>query len=747
MEIDNSITLNPIASAPHLALGFVIIVLLAGWITWKSTRQTGTATRLLILLCRVLLFSALLLFALNPGKWIENREENESYWAILADRSLSMNTPDGDEGKTRWEFSGETIESIIDRAKNPEKASLYTFDSKIASVESQSLSDLEPDGDSTDLVSSVDGMLSLARNRSGNFKGAIILTDGRQTDERTDATRIALRARATESPFYILPVGGEVKAVDLSIRPARRQFVAFAGKECTITAKIKAEGLGSIRPEVILRTQEGEEIARQQAELPEGKEQEVRFTIPAPEPGVHLYEFSTPDWPKERIAANNSAVFTLSVLEGETNIFMAEGAPFWDSKFLAQMIRRQKNMRITSVYRLSEDRFFKIETGDDLPSQESENSFPDTKEALGKYDLIVIGKGAEYFLDEKRLALLSEFVRDRGGSVLFTRGKPYRGEFEGLEFLEPVKWGGKITQPFQLEPTEAGEAAGLFGDLLPGADDPVWQKLPALEESHQTLEMKPFTEVLLEGRWVLDGREQTLPVLMSRRFGRGMTVMLNADGLWQWDFFPSEEGIEGQYEEFWNQLIQWAITFSEFLPGQDLSLNLDQSIIRPGQRVRSRIGYRGRNDDEVKPEPALRIFRDGQQIREVPAARPGEASARWESVITLDEPGAYRVQAINLADPDKPGPSLPVTVLPPPSETEQLSADPEFITVFAETTGGRAITVDEIPEIVSSLETAKESVDRAKAVWQPLWDHWWWFVIVLFIAALEWFTRRRSGLL
>lgn len=747
MEIDNSLTLNPIVSAPHLVLGFVILVIVAGWATWRSAAQAPLLTRFLLLVCRMLLLASLLLFALNPGRWIENREENESFWSILVDRSASMSTADGPEKKSRWESSTETVSSLLREATNPEKASAYTFDSGISPVEGINFDAFSPDGERTDLVSAVDEMLSLARNRSGSFHGAIVLSDGRQTAERTDASRIALRARATESPFYILPVGGEVQSEDLEVRPARRQFVAFAGKESTVTAKIKAEGLGSIRPEVILKTQAGEEISRQQIELPEGEEQEVRFTIPAPEPGVHLYEFSTPDWPGERIAANNTAVFTLSVLDGETNIFMAEGAPFWDSKFLAQMIRRQKNMRITSVYRLSADRFFKIETGDDLPSQETENAFPDTTEALGEYDLIVIGKGAEYFLDEKRLALLSEFVRDRGGSVLFTRGKPYRGEFEGLEFLEPVQWGGKMEQPFQMEPTDAGEAAGLFGELLPGADDPVWQKLPALEDSHQTLEMKPFTEVLLEGRWVLDGREQTLPVLMSRRFGRGMIVTLNADGLWKWDFFPSEEGTEGQYEEFWNQLIQWAITFSEFLPGQDLSLSVDQSIIRPGQMVQSRIGFRGRNEEEEKPEPALKIFRDGQEIRQIPAVRPNETSPRWESVLTLDEPGAYRVQAVNLADPEKPGPSLPITVLPPPSETEQLSADPEFLKTFAETTGGRLITAEEIPEIVSLMESAKESVDRAKAVWKPLWDNWWCFVIVLFIAALEWFTRRRSGLL
>ena len=747
MQPDPVITLNPIASAPHMVLLFLVLAVVVGWAAWKSAARAGTGVRVSILVCRLLLVGILLGLALNPGRWVENREVVESFWSVMADRSLSMGTPDAPGGGTRWEFASGQVDRVLRGVEEKDRVGLYSFDDSLLPVESKNLSGTKADGNSTDLVAAADQLLSLARNRRGAFNGAIILGDGRQTADRPDYERIALRARAREAPFYILPIGGEVKAVDLSVAPARRQFVAFAGQECAVTAKVSSEGLGAIRPEVILRDAEGEEIARQQVELQEGAEEEARFTFPAPEAGMHLFSFKTPEWPKERVAANNTASFTLTVLEGKTRIFMAEGAPYWDSKFLAQMIRQQQNMEIVSVYRLSSDRFFRVETGDERPTQETENVFPGTSEALGQYDLIVIGKGAEYFLDEKRLALLSEFVRDRGGAILFTRGKPYRGDFEGLEFLEPVKWGGKITQPFQLEPTAAGEAAGMFGDLLPGIGDPVWQDLPPLEEAHQALEMKPFTEVLLEGRWKLDGREQTVPVLMSRRFGRGMTVLLNADGLWQWDFFPSEKGLEGQYEEFWSQLIQWAITFSEFLPGQDLSLHLDQSIVRPGHLVRARIGYRGGADEEKKPQPALRVFRETEAIREIPANRPGEAAVRWEAAINLNEPGSYRVQAINLAEPEKPGPSLPITVLPPPSETEQLSADPDFLKRFAEMTGGRLITAEELPDIAAGLAVADERVDRAKAVWAPLWDRWWWFVILLCIAGLEWFTRRRSGLL
>ncbi len=753
MNPDPTVSFNAYASTENLAVLFLLLGAVAAWLTWIGTRRISMGGRIVIILCRLLLISALFALCLNPGKWVENREETQQFWSILVDRSLSMKTEDGDAGASRWKEALGFRDEAISVANEESDVETYLFDAKLGKGKWNGSSSETPSGESTDLSASVDTLLNLARNRADRFSGAILMSDGIQTMKGSESERVALRARAMEAPFYVLPIGGPVEPVDLAISPTRRQFVAFAGSDVTVSAKVEARGLGAIRPEVILQDADGVEIGREKIELKPGEPTEVRFTFPSPESGIHLLRFTTAEWEGERIAANNNADFTITVLDGTTRIFMAEGAPYWDSKFLAQMIRAQKNMDITSVFRLADDRFFRVETGDARPTQESGNTFPDSAEALAAYDLIVFGKGSEYFLDEKRIALLSEYVRDRGGAVLFTRGKPYRTEFEGLEFLESVKWGERIREPIQLSPTGAGEAAGLFGDLLPGKDDPVWAQLPLLEEAHQCLEMKPFTEVLLEGKWTLDGREQTIPILMSRRFGRGMTVTLNADGLWQWDFFPSEQGVEGQYEEFWSQLIQWAITFSEFLPGQDLSLHLDESIVRPGDLIRARVGSRRQASEGEggAPEPALALYQDGKLLREIPAAKPGAGALRWEAVITLTEPGVYRVEALdkNVAASDREvaGPSLPITVLPPPGETEELSADPQFLEQFATLTGGRIIQPEEIESIVKGLSTKNEIIDHEKAIWQPVWDQWYWCLLILFIAATEWFTRRRAGLL
>ncbi len=757
---------NPLISTPHLVLLFAVLLVFVTWVAWRSSARCSRVGRWAVTLCRALLVVGLALVVLNPGAWTEQRENEDSHWGILVDRSLSMAAEDADQegaSVTRWRLAGDLVEGAKGVSEDASKIELavFTGDLEGAINGDDKLNSLTPDGTESDVASAVGSQLNRSRSAAGRLTGLVVFSDGRQTKPMTDAQRreqrrVALMARAQQVPVFTVALGGEVAARDLTVETRRRQFVAFAGQQCSVAGTVMAQGLGEIRTELVLESSIGVEIAKQEVDLKPGVPVPVSFVLDAPPVGNHQYRFRVPEWQGEHTAANNEAGFSLTVLDDQMRIFMAEGAPYWDSKFLAQMIRQQQNMRITSVYRLAADRFFRVETGDERPADASGAIFPESDAELAAYDLIVFGKGAEYFLNAERIARLDEFVRERGGTVLFTRGKPYSGEFPELEYLEPVTWGERVSMPFALQPTEAGVEAGLFGGLLPGRDSALWNELPPLGEANTTLALKPFTRTLLEGRHQVVGADQRLPVLLSRRYGKGLIVALNADGLWKWDFSSEKEGSDlgGQYETFWSQIIQWALTYSEFLPGQDLALRLDRSIVYPNESVRATVLHRstgaGSDDDAGESElpivPTLEVVRDGAVVETLTPSRLDDRIAEWQTAVSAAEPASYTVRVVSGGER---GPSLPLTVLPPPAERDQLSADPEFLKTLAETSGGRAVaaTAEEIASLVADLESVDRSVDLDRATWQPLWDRWWWLTILLAIAALEWCIRRRSGLL
>ena len=81
----------------------------------------------------------------------------------------------------------------------------------------------------------------------------------------------------------------------------------------------------------------------------------------------------------------------------------------------------------------------------------------------------------------------------------------------------------------------------MFGQALPAPDASLWTSLPTLKDGRQISMVKPFTRVLADGvrvRKALSGGSGKFPALLVRRYGQGVTGLVNGDGLWKWDFYP-----------------------------------------------------------------------------------------------------------------------------------------------------------------------------------------------------------------
>ncbi|MCF7839054.1 MAG: hypothetical protein K9N49_10540, partial [Candidatus Marinimicrobia bacterium] len=606
----------------------------------------------------------------------------------------------------------------------------------------ESLSEYAPDGPYTDIPSAVERVLTLARSGTRRPNGMILLSDGRQLDSAAGYPEAALRARAQGVPIYAAVLGGDVQRRDLSVEMSRRQYVAFVNQEVRLTAKLKARGLGRLRPKVRLKDASGNVLEEKDVLLEDGGEASVRFAITPREAGHARYSVEVPPWPGEDRRANNTARAGLSALDSRIRVLVAEGVPFWDSKFMVQLLRREPNVEVTSVYRLSSERFFRIETRLDQAAEISEAVFPDTAEVLNRYDVIVFGKGAEYFLDPPRIRLLREFVRDRGGCVLFARGKPYSGRFPEMEILEPVTWGAAFGRPFSLRPTGEGQALGLFGDRLPAPDDVAWAQLPPLHFANRVSTIKSFSHVLMKGH--APSGQHEFPVLIGRRFGKGVLVTVNAEGLWKWDFFPENSDAGSMYEEFWTQLVQWAVTFADFLPGTEYAVALSAHTVYPGEAVRVRITHRF--PSESCPAPEIRVTRDGRLVRTVRPSAAGNDPGRWETVFAMDAPGMYYLTV--QGEKEHAGRVRTVLEVSAPLREQDLrSADPDFLRDLARTSGGGLIERAQLAERVRSFSHEARSVDKNRAAWQPAWDRWWLLCLTIACFGAEWFLRRRNGLL
>jgi hypothetical protein len=428
------------------------------------------------------------------------------------------------------------------------------------------------------------------------------------------------------------------------------------------------------------------------------------------------------------------------VLSERLNVMMLEGEPYWDTKFLSHLLRAQTNISMTAVFRVAEDKFFKVATDADMASSDTD-VFPGSAEELAKYDLVVLGRGTEYFIDADRAQLLMDFVKHRGGCLFFARGKSYEGSHSLLQELEPMTWGQPVQSDFSLRPMLEGEQVGLFGGLLPDRDDPLWRNLPILTRAYACGRLKSFTSTLADGVPNQAG-EPTFPLLVSKRYGSGLVLLINADGLWRWGFDPDISDDNPVYQNLWIQLFQWAVSFAEFNPGSDYMIRTDHSTAHIHEPLRVRVRARAHVRAE---DPVVQVYQGRLPVQHLALAVDGQTDAGWSGLLALSSPGIYRL-AVQNTDGKDLGAQTSIQILPPPGEADQLSADAGFLKELAEKSGGRIVARDDLPDLVKQLEAPMTTVRKGDVHWETLWDKAWVLVSILLLFTLEWTFRRRQGL-
>lgn len=737
-------TFNPLFRTDYLIFWSLVIIALGAGLAWRSTRRARRPIRIGIVLLRGTILALLALIALNPGRWVSPPVEGRPFAAVLLDQSTSMATADVG-GVSRWTAARDKI--LAARAALPEPASLrlYTFGDTLREVDAQTLAALAPDVDHTDIHGAGQALLNRFAAEESRLSGILILSDGRQTTPPVRAD-LAARAQAAGIPISAIPLGGPVPRRDLELRAVRRMTISFGNQEVRIPVQLHNRGLGDIRIHLVLSTTDGTELQQVPVDLPNDASQILTLRLDARRSGFERFHLSVAPQDGESSLANNRDEVDIATIDTPMRVLLLEGSPHWDSKFLTQLVRKQEGMDIVSIYRLAPERFLRIDTRAAEAKPVADQPFPATFEELAAYDLVIVGKGIEYFLTPERTALLQRYLSEAGGCVLFSRGKPYHGDFVDLSTIEPVTWGAPLGARVGMRPTLAGEEEGLFGVLLPGIGDPVWSRLPDASCSHRIAAVHGMGRVLLESAPGQGGTgTEGLPLVVSRRVGLGLSIVVNADGLWHWGFFPGDETVAELYRQFWIQFFYWAATHREFLPGQSFSLRIEPQTAAPQAPVRAFIGAR-QPVERQEDMPQLQVMRGDAVVETATPVHDGRR--RWNLGLALSEPGLYTVELRHPVTAEPLGPRAVVERLAPPREQDDLSASPETLAGLTAAANGACFSLDAIDEALATVLPGDEILASSEqARWETLWDRAGFLLLLFALLAAEWTLRRRNGML
>jgi hypothetical protein len=741
----------PVSAALLLGLGLLgaLVVIMA---YTRGARSLRGGIRLILILLRLSVLGALIFTLMRPMVLVTREEtSNKPIFSILVDTSESMNTKDvGEQSRYRAVMSAlwkNTSASFLRELAEEYEIQVYGFDAELRRTSPRFLISSERvTGKATHIASAL--LDAVQGDRSQRARGVLLLSDGRSSeiDAPSGIRQAARYLRTLQVPVWTVPVGTATEIKDVRVFARLNSSFLLADQPGSLRVSLTGAGYKDWNADVHLY-REDEYIISKQVALEEGHA-ETSFPIREEHRGVFQYRIEVEPLPGESDLDNNKRSVIARVVDEKTRVLVVEARPHWDSKFLLRALRADRNIEITSIFHINRGKTFAVvERVSDEGAREKTTTpgvrMPRTRDELLRYDCIFLGKDVDDMFSSAELKLLQSYVADDGGSLVFFRGKPYSQSTPELSKIEPVTWGGGALTDVRFELTAQGKASPLFdyGSQV-GSGAAVIRELPSMTSVTRVTDEKSLAVVLAR---VADGRRgEPMATVAYHRYGTGKVMSIGAAGLWQWGFLPERlEQYDDIYGRFWSQMIRWLVSGSDFLPGRDVSFQIDKSVYAPGEPVRMMVRTKLIDHTQYRPRIEL-VHPDGHRDQLVPERQVGDDNT-YEVSFTPQREGEY--EAVLHNNTGKPEKDVARFIAYDDSiESRYVQADREMLKLVSQATGGDSLELGQLetlPERVEVFEKlARECVEP-----EDIWDRSWVYAALIGGLGIEWLLRRMAGLL
>ncbi|MEQ8850655.1 MAG: vWA domain-containing protein [Phycisphaerales bacterium] len=762
-------TLDPVVFAPPVGMGLIIMAVLVLAVLAFIRLPQRWAPWLLTLM-RVAAIVGIAVLLANPSS-ISRDPSGDTLprLTVLLDASGSMSLEDAvhdADACSRLDAlrHGWLTQSRLTQLAEYAEVRLFTFDDRIRALSAAAVGDVEADGDATRIARCVATLVDAISERSdAGDRPVLILTDGVDTDGR-DYEQIAPLARASDAPISAVVAGADQRPPDVIVSAAPESPLIYEGQDASIEVRLRQTGFDHHPVRLTVRRDgpEGEVLHRETTLLGGSGESRRMDIAVTPDrvgedgagPEVLAYYIATEPLDGESDIENNGRHVFMQVASERIKVLVFEGSPYWDTKFLISALRSDPQIELTSVLGLGRERHAgrvipRVQVTRSVagvePSAEETIAPPTSERDLFAYDVVVLGRRIDAFFPGDEAERLVRFVTERGGSLLLLRGPAVDPDHDPvaaahLDLVSPVTWGAETLAGGRLVRTDAGRLEPSLNFDRLGASDAVITELPEMRAVTRVEAEKALSVVWMRA----GGDEPADPAALAHmNVGRGRSMAVMTDGLWRWALLPpSLAEYEDVYGLFWARTMRWLALGGDFLPGQSVSLTLDDVTVEPGEPVVVRVRTKFVDADIFRPE--LRVVDPDGATHTLNLTSRSTNSNEYRAAFTplLEGPHEVILDTPGMT-PDRL--STRFGVYDTRIEYLETASRTEDLERLADQSGGRLYAPDEFDAFIADLDSRRAAA-AAEGVLQPVWMRPWLFAVVAGLLAIEWIGRRRIGL-
>ena len=679
-------------------------IVFAWWGYSRSVPEVSVLMRWILTTIRGLIVIFILILLFDPVVNLVQEKSRPTQLAVLIDNSASMGM------ESRSENRPEALKELLSRdnirwlEKNfSVKYSLFSDTS--VEVEHWTPDSIEFSGAATDIAAVLRQSWSAMEDRNG---AVLLISDGAHN---TGANPSRLAAQSPARVFTVA-VGDSNPQVDLSIAEIKVNPLVYMGDEVPLNARIR--GYPGAVTNLELRTQNGDVLQSQPVIFKDGKETRLDFKFIAEEEGDQVYELYLAPLEEENTVHNNKRHFAVKMLKSRIKILLLAGCPSPDLAFIRRILARNHNLELS----------VRIERKDGslYPAEELQR--------LKDYDLLMMLNYPTAASDQKVLDDIVRAVQAKLPMVIIAGDLIEPRRLNPVKEFLPVTWGrGGKEKPVCLFPQEMGISLTNF--FPQGLD---WGSLPLVRYRPGLLNLRGDATILAS----FDDKNPAMGYITSA--GEKVLAVL-AYEMWRLVLQdPEHSQGDSLVSNFWHSAIRWLSTREE---EELFRINTGKSVYPGGERIHFSARLFDRAYKPLSGAEINLIVNGPEGALTIPFVQTGEgeysASARFY------EEGEYRYQGMAFAGNDTLTCRGRLTVEAFNPELLDPAMRPDQMRGIAEKSGGNfylpgdfdKFFEDYIPPPVKYSEKREIKIFPRMAA----------LITIILLLSLEWFIRKRKGML
>ncbi|MGH1363542.1 MAG: hypothetical protein ACRBF0_08295 [Calditrichia bacterium] len=705
---------------------FVLSVLALAVVSYlfyfRTLPPLSTKRRIPGFLLRALSLGLVLFLILEPVMQLLYRSREKPVIAVLYDNSASMKISESYGSRfDSLNFIMQNVDAIF--PNDSVEIRPYRFDLNLRSFTGGEDSlDFAVDGSNlARAIASVSDSLSTT-----NLQGIVVVSDG----VYNQGVNPVLPARQRATPVHTVLVGDARQPNDIAITRVQSNNVTYVGKKLPVEIVFSQSGYDGKRA-LLSIARNGKRVAQKQITLGNsGFEQKEILEIVSTEAGDFTYSVSMQTLADEKTEKNNRKLLRVQVLKSRINVLVMSGGADFDRRFLSFAGDKLKDFNFAFRTEVNSSQYF-------------EGRF--TQALLDTQDLILMHGFPSRLSDAAHVQQLTTLIRSKKKPVfwMFNRRNDV-AKLKALEDMLPftVDKGIRPIQEQIVGLTPAGRlhpAAKLSESE--GINDLLWQELPPVEY-YSGVSPSNGAQVLLSVNSSASGKPKPAPAYFSYRQNEIKQLVFAASNIANWHFRLQEDPSRNEF------FVNWLERSMRWLVNRD---DINQVQVRPLQdvyNVGEAVTLSGSVYDEFYEQiPDADVVATVQndtvkQTDEFIAQGNGFYSQSFSGL----PQGDYRYTVRATRNGRNIGSrSGKFSVKPFYLEFQQISANKSLMEQLALETQGKSYTPDSF--IKTFADNKVESRLQISFDEMFLWNYWQWLVALITLLGIEWFLRKRWGLL